>query len=79
MDVANSYSGGTVVNAGTLLVSNSGGLGSGGVAVNGGTLDVTAQGLASVNSLTIGSLGRAEYVGHQRLDDQRLCRLSPER
>jgi len=37
---ANSYSGGTTVNGGTLRISNATALGSGGLTVNGGTLDL---------------------------------------
>ena len=57
LDVANSYGGGTNVNAGLLYVANSGGLGTGPVNVSGGTLDATINGLALSNTLTVGAQG----------------------
>ena len=53
LDLANAYGGGTAVNAGLLLVSSTGGLGSGPLAVSGGTLDVTSNGLSGIASLAV--------------------------
>ena len=40
---SNSYSGGTLINAGKLITSNPNALGSGGVALNGGTLEILSR------------------------------------
>jgi len=42
MSASNSYSGGTVLNTGKLLLGNNAALGTGALTINGGTLDVTA-------------------------------------
>ena len=42
LNTANTYSGGTVLNAGTINVDHASGLGTGAVTVNGGTLDNTS-------------------------------------
>jgi autotransporter-associated beta strand protein len=46
----NSYSGGTTIDSGSVVLGNAAALGSGGLAVNGGTLDLNA------NSITVASL-----------------------
>ena len=58
LDVSNSYSGGTTINAGTLVVADpsGAGLGSGPVIVNGGTLDASLHS-QTVSSLTMGPGG----------------------
>ena len=55
---ANSYSGGTAINAGTLSISSDSNLGNstGGLALNGGTLQSTAS-LTSSRSITLGGTG----------------------
>ena len=55
-DVANTYSGGTNVNAGLLVSGANGALGTGPVSISGGTLDVSAA-AQTVGSLTVGSQG----------------------
>ena len=57
LDLANTYTGGTNVNAGLLMVANSGGLGTGPVNVSGGTLDATINGLSLSNTLAVGPQG----------------------
>ena len=56
LDTANTYSGGTNVNAGLLFLSSSGALGSGPVAISGGTLDATSS-VQTFASLTVGPAG----------------------
>ena len=58
MTGTNAYSGGTTLNAGTLVLANPSGpaLGSGPVNINGGTLDAS-QYVQSIGQLTVGSLG----------------------
>ena len=53
---ANTYSGGTAINAGTLAVSSDNNLGTGSLAVNGGTLENTAS-FASAKSVSLGASG----------------------
>ena len=63
-DVANTYSGGTTINAGLLVSGASGALGSGPVTVSGGTLDATS-GAQTIGALTMGSSGTLDiYVGN---------------
>lgn len=54
----NSYSGGTTINSGTVLISTDANLGaaSGGLVLNGGTLGVTAD-VATARATTVGPLG----------------------
>ena len=51
LDSADSYSGGTAINAGTLVVGNTAALGSGGLVLTGGLLDLNANSI-SVSSLS---------------------------
>ena len=67
---ANTYSGGTVVNAGTLSVSADANLGdaAGGISLSGGTLQVTGNGFSSTGrAITLGATNSAievEDAGH---------------
>ena len=54
--MANSYSGGTIINAGYVFTGDPGSLGSGPVTVNGGTLDVSYPGLNAA-ALSVGNAG----------------------
>lgn len=49
---ANTYSGGTVLNAGSLNVNNAAALGTGALTINGGTLDNTTAGAITLTSTT---------------------------
>jgi autotransporter-associated beta strand protein len=53
INTANSYSGGTIIDAGTLAVGNAGALGGGGVTINGGEFEGTAN-ETFANFLTLG-------------------------
>src|SRR3546814_10561241 len=57
---ANSYTGGTAINAGTLSISSDGNLGdaAGGITFEGGTLNITAD-MTSVRAVTFVEIGRA--------------------
>jgi len=50
---ANSYSGGTLLSAGTLFIDNNGALGSGPLTINGGAIDNTGAGLVTVTNTQI--------------------------
>ena len=69
-DVANSYTGGTNVNAGLLFSAANGALGTGPVSVNGGTLDVLDW-HADHRCAHHGRPGHAESVAHQYVDEHR--------
>jgi fibronectin-binding autotransporter adhesin len=56
---ANTYTGGTVLSAGTLVAGDNAALGTGSLALNGGTLDVGGQALANAIVLGGGSLDGA--------------------
>ncbi len=60
---ANSYSGGTIINAGTLIAASTNGsaLGSGIVTVNGGVLDLTGS-IASTNTVNVN--GGGDFTGN---------------
>ena len=53
LNTANPYSGGTVVNSGTLSLGTNNALGNGTVTVNSGTLDFAANNSATVSALTL--------------------------
>ncbi|MGA2440215.1 MAG: polysaccharide lyase family protein [Tepidisphaeraceae bacterium] len=58
LDTVNTYTGGTVVNAGTLVVGVNGALPNAGVSITGGTLQLgTGTGLAKMTSLSITGTG----------------------
>jgi fibronectin-binding autotransporter adhesin len=58
---ANGYSGGTIVNAGTLRLSATGAAGSGAITINGGTVEIASNDFnvfgGSMNAVTIGAGG----------------------
>lgn len=65
---ANTYSGGTAINAGTVRISADGQLGTGAVSINGGTLESTAGGATTLTTaLVVGSSGGAINTGSQDL------------
>lgn len=55
LNAASSYSGGTELNAGTLVAANASALGTGAVNVNGGTLSLTSSSPVTIGSGTIAS------------------------
>lgn len=66
LDAANTYSGGTVVEAGTLRAGDAEAFGSGAIRVNGGTLDLAGFSVTNQLDLRGGSVtGLAQYAGTQ--------------
>ena len=61
---ANSYSGGTVLNAGTLRLDNTGALGSGPLALSGGTLAFNVFGATITNTVTIANGATLDLLGN---------------
>src|SRR6201999_2189406 len=59
---ANTYSGGTSVNAGTLSIGNDSALGSGALTFNGGTLGITAS-TNTTRAFTVNSTSGAISIG----------------
>ncbi len=68
LNLANTYSGGTTMNAGTLTVQNAAGLGTGEVALNGGTLVLEAE----VDNKVVFGGGTLEYNVDDTLADTQL-------
>jgi autotransporter-associated beta strand protein len=61
---ANSYTGGTTLNSGTLKVGNAGSIGSGTFTINGGTLDTTGTGTVAMNNTGAGTInGDINFIG----------------
>ena len=58
--VADTYSGGTTISAGTLTLGNTAALGTGGLTVSGGTLDLNA------NSITVGKPERPRRFDYRQ-------------
>ena len=63
LTAANTYSGGTALNAGTLLVSNSAALGTGAMTFNGGGLQAGADGLMLANAAVLARNGTIDTQG----------------
>lgn len=64
----NSYSGGTVVDAGTLSVGNASTLGTGALTLNGGNLDCSSANLTLNNNITLNWNADFTFVGSQNLN-----------
>ena len=65
LDAANTYSGGTIINAGTLVLGNPNGglaLGSGPVNITGGTLDASLLAATVGSTFTVGSAGALNLI-----------------
>lgn len=60
---ANSYTGGTALNAGTLAVGNAAALGTGPLTVNAGVLQAAADGLTIANGVTLAGDGTVDSQG----------------
>jgi fibronectin-binding autotransporter adhesin len=66
---SNNYSGGTTLSGGTLLVNNSGALGSGALVINGGTIDNTSGSPVAVSGISGISIGGSfTFTGSNSLD-----------
>ncbi|MCE9629092.1 MAG: autotransporter-associated beta strand repeat-containing protein [Planctomycetia bacterium] len=65
LSASNSYTGGTLVNAGTILLGNARSLGTGTATIQGGVLDLNSQSITNAVVLTSGTLAGGSFEASQ--------------